>query len=185
MELPANANVIDKYKWDRLTKWTTELIKEDLQRTAFPYAVGMENLLGDFNLSCVIRSANALGAKEVFYIGNKHYDRRGTVGTHHYTNVVHIKKHEQLLQLKEKYEIVGVENTISGAISLDSVEYNKPVLFLLGEEGIGLTQEAINICDRFVYIQQYGSVRSLNAAVAGSIIMNDFVTKYISKKSCF
>jgi len=183
MELPPNANVIDKYKWDRLTKWTTELVKEDLQRTAFPYAVGMENLLGDFNLSSVIRSANAFGAKEVYYIGNKHYDRRGTVGTHHYTNVIHLKKHEQLLELKKKYEIVGVENTVTGAISLDRIEYNKPVLFLLGEEGVGLTQEAIDICDRFVYIQQYGSVRSLNAAVAGSIIMNDFVAKYVNKSS--
>jgi tRNA G18 (ribose-2'-O)-methylase SpoU len=180
-----NRNITDFYKHDRLTKWTTELIKKDLQSKAFPYAVAMENLLGDFNLSSVIRSANGFNAKEVYYIGNKHYDRRGTVGTHHYTDVIHLKKHEQLLELKEKYEIVGVENTIAGAIRLDRIEYTKPVLFLLGEEGVGLTQEAIEICDRFVFIQQYGSVRSLNAAVAGSIIMNDFVTKYTNNNLNF
>jgi tRNA G18 (ribose-2'-O)-methylase SpoU len=39
----------------------------------------------------------------------------------------------------------------------------------------------LELCDKFVYIEQYGSVRSLNAAVASSIAMNDFVMK-VSKK---
>jgi tRNA G18 (ribose-2'-O)-methylase SpoU len=176
--LPTNANVIDKYKNDRLTRWTTELVKKDLQQKAFPYAVLMENFAGDFNISSVIRSANAFNAKAVYYLGHKHYDRRGTVGTHHYTDVVHLKNREQILDLKREYEIVGIENTVEGAIALGDAEFSKPVIFILGEEGIGITPETMAICDRFIYIPQFGSVRSLNAAVAGSIIMNDFVTKY-------
>ena len=61
----------DKYK--KLTKWTTELIKDDLKKNAFPFAVLMENFMGDFNIGTVIRSANAFGASEVFYLGD---DRR-------------------------------------------------------------------------------------------------------------
>ena len=47
----ANLNVSDRYKNDRHTAWTVDLIKRDLQKTAFPFAVMMENWAGDFNLS--------------------------------------------------------------------------------------------------------------------------------------
>jgi tRNA G18 (ribose-2'-O)-methylase SpoU len=176
-----NLNVSDKYKFDRLTKWTKELIREDVQKNSFPYAVAMENWQGDFNLSSVIRNSNAFGAREVFYLGNKHYDRRGTVGTHHYTRVNHLQSIQELINLKDKYTIVGVENTVDGAVELDKFEFPDNPLFLFGEEGVGLTPESMAICDKFVYIAQYGSVRSLNAAVASGIIMNAYVSKIASK----
>jgi len=173
-----NRNIIDKYKYDRLTKWSTELIKKDLQQKAFPYAVLMENFTGDFNIGTVIRSANAFNARAVYYLGNKHYDRRGCVGTHHYTDVIHLKTRDNLLQLKEQYEFVALENTVPSAVALVDAKYSRPPLFILGEEGVGITEETLQLCEKCVYIPQYGSVRSLNAAVAGSIIMNDFVAKY-------
>ena len=183
MEVPGiqNWNVIDKYKNDRLTKWNKELIKKDLKQKAFPYAILMENFLGDFNIGTVIRSANAFNASAVYYLGNKHYDRRGTVGTHNYTDVIHLKTRDELLKLKENYEFVALENTVPSAITLANAEYSRSPLFILGEEGVGITQETLELCDRFVFIPQFGSVRSLNAAVAGSIIMNDYVTKYNNK----
>lgn len=181
--LPPNANVIDKYKKDRLTKWTTELVKKDLQAKAFPYAVLMENFAGDFNISTVVRNANAFNARRVYYLGNKHYDRRGTVGTHHYTDVVHLKTREELIKLKEEYTLVGVENSVSNAISLDKFEWSSNALLIIGEEGVGITPETLVLCDAFVYIPQFGSVRSLNAGVASGIVMNDFVTKIGAKNA--
>jgi len=176
-----NRNVLDKYKNDRLVKWTTELIKQDLQSKAFPYAVLMENFQGDFNLSSVIRSANAFNGREVFFLGNKDWDRRGTVGTHHYTSVKRLKTREDLVKLKETYTLVALENTVPSSVDLANFEWPSNPLIVLGEEGVGITPETLSICDAFVYISQFGSVRSLNAAVAGSIAMNDFVTKYNRK----
>lgn len=176
-----NLNVSDKYKLDRLTKWTKELVREDVQKNAFPYAVAMENWLGDFNLSSCLRNANAFGAREFFYVGNKHYDRRGAVGTQHYTSVIHLRNVDELLKLKDKYTLVGVENTVPNAVELAKFEWPNNPLFIFGEEGVGLTPETISVCDQFIYINQYGSVRSLNAAVASGIIMNAFVSQYTSK----
>lgn len=119
-----NRNILDKYKNDRFTKWSTELIKKDLQSKSFPYAVLMENFAGDFNIGTVIRSANAFNARAVYYLGRKHYDRRGTVGTHNYTDVIHLKTRDQLLKLKEDYELVAVENTVPSAVSLDRAKYD-------------------------------------------------------------
>jgi tRNA G18 (ribose-2'-O)-methylase SpoU len=176
-----NRNIIEKYKNDRLTKWTTELIKKDLQSKAFPYAVVMENFAGDFNISTVIRNANAFNARCMYYLGNKHYDRRGTVGTHHYTDVIRLKTREELLKLKEEYTFVGVENSVPNAMPLAEFKWPSNTLLIIGEEGVGITPETLALCDHCVYIPQFGSVRSLNAGVASGIVMNDLVTKIGSK----
>jgi len=181
MYIPPNANVIDKYKWDRLTKWTTELVKEDLQKTAFPYAVMMENFAGDFNIGTVIRNANAFNAKEVFYLGMRHYDKRGTVGTHHYTNITHIRSADELSKLKEYYTFVGIENSVAGAMPVAEFKWPNNTLLIIGEEGVGITPETLALCDHYVYIPQFGSVRSLNAGVASGIVMCDLVTKIQQK----
>jgi tRNA G18 (ribose-2'-O)-methylase SpoU len=176
-----NRNIIDSYKNDRLIKWTTELIRQDLQSKAFPYAVLMENFQGDFNLSSVIRSTNAFNGREVFFLGSKQWDRRGTVGTHHYTDVKRLKNRDELLKLKDTYTFVALENTVPASVALHDFEWPRNPLLILGEEGVGITPETLALCDHFVFIPQFGSVRSLNAAVAGSIAMNDFVTKHNKK----
>jgi tRNA G18 (ribose-2'-O)-methylase SpoU len=178
-----NYNIVDKYKHDRLTQWTTELIKKDLQQKSFPFAVMMENLVGDFNLSSVLRSCNAMNGREMFYLGRKQYDRRGTVGTHHYTDIINLKDRGELIKLKERYTFVALENSVPQAESIYNFEWPENPLIIIGEEGVGITQETLSICDRYVYIPQYGSVRSMNAAVAGSIAMNDFLMKYHKKNT--
>jgi tRNA G18 (ribose-2'-O)-methylase SpoU len=180
--LPDNRNIVDKYKYDRLTKWTTEMIKGDLQKSAFPCAVLMENFMGDFNIGTVVRNANAFNMREVYYLGMKHYDRRGTVGTHHYTDVVHLKDRSELERLKEKYVLVGLENSVETCVPMVDFEWPDNALIIVGEEGVGITPETIEICDKFVFIPQYGSVRSLNAGVASGIAMNDYVMKYTLNK---
>jgi tRNA G18 (ribose-2'-O)-methylase SpoU len=176
-------NVSDRYKNDRHIRWTVDLIKQDLQQKAFPYAVCMENFQGDFNLSSVIRGCNAFNGKEMFYLGKKDWDRRGTVGTHHYTSVNRLKTREDLLKLKDTYTFVALENSVPGAVKMDSFEWPENPLIIIGEEGVGITPETLELCDHFVYIPQFGSVRSLNAAVAGSIAMYDFTTKYNKRMS--
>ena len=73
-----NRNVTDFYKDHRLTKWTTELIKKDLKEKSFPFAVMMENLQGDFNLSCCLRSCNSMNGSEMFYLGKKNHSNQQT-----------------------------------------------------------------------------------------------------------
>ena len=177
-----NRNIVDRYKHDRLVKWTTEMIKSDLQQKSFPFAVMMENFVGDFNLSSVLRSCNAMNGREMFYLGRKQYDRRGTVGTHHYTDLINVKTREEFLKLKERYTFVALENSVPQAEAIYDFAWPENPLIIIGEEGVGITSETLALCDKFVYIPQYGSVRSMNAAVAGSIAMNDFVAKYVKNK---
>jgi tRNA G18 (ribose-2'-O)-methylase SpoU len=167
-------NVIDEYK-----SLSQQEIKEKIIAKQLPFAVMMENWQGDFNLATVIRNANAMGAQKVFYLGaQKGYDRRGTTGTHHYTDVVFLPNIEELKALKSEYKtFIGVEQ-VENSINLPNFQWpTEKFLILLGEEGCGLTQNAIKLCDQFVEIKQIGSVRSLNAGVASGIVMYDILSK--------
>src|ERR1700722_14124240 len=68
-------NVQDHFK-DK----TTEEIRQTLRETASPFSILIENVIGDFNISTVIRNANGFNAREVFYIGERRFDRRGCCG---------------------------------------------------------------------------------------------------------
>jgi tRNA G18 (ribose-2'-O)-methylase SpoU len=166
-------NVVDKYK-----NWSTESIKKDLQRNANPFAVCMEHWSGDYNISTLIRNANAFNAEEVFYIGKKRWDRRGAVGTHNYTPLTYLKSYKDLASLKEKYTIIGIDNNLPKTKKLDQFDWkvlDKPPLMIFGEEKTGLSKEALKICHLLLEIPQYGSVRSLNVGTSSGVLMYDFV----------
>ena len=46
---------------------------------------------------------------------------------------------------------------------------------IFGEEGTGLTQQAIQMCHILVEIPQYGSVRSLNVGTSSGVLLYDYV----------
>src|ERR1017187_7965542 len=100
---------------DNLKSMSVEEIKENYADHCIKAAVGMSHTQGDFNLSCFIRAANFFGFKESFYVGGKKgYDRRGTVGTHHYIPVIFIKTEEEFLNIiDKKYSLVCIENNLS------------------------------------------------------------------------
>jgi tRNA G18 (ribose-2'-O)-methylase SpoU len=165
-------NVIDEFK-----SYSEEEIKNILQATAFQYAVCFENVINDFNIASSIRNANAFNAKEVFYIGDKRFDRRGMQGVHNYMNIKWLSSIDEFLKLKTTYKIVGFDN-IPGAIPMSQYNWSPNTLIVFGSEGVGLTDFMKSMCDEFVYIEQYGSVRSLNVATASGIAMNDIVQSF-------
>ena len=146
----------------------------------------MEHWQGDFNISTLIRNSNAFNARGVYYLGKKRFDRRGTVGSHHYMDVIYLDGgYNQLVDLKKEYTIIGVDNNVSNTHKLgkfDWLSLKKPPLMLFGEEGTGLTDKALKIVDYCVEIPQYGSVRSLNAGTSSGILMYDFVQSLENSK---
>ena len=162
---------------DRFKDKPDEEIKSELQRTAFPYAVCMENFIGDFNFGTLVRNANAFNAKEVFYVGDKKWDRRGAQGSYNYIDVQWISDVEQLVKLHDRYIFVGIDN-VHGAIPIHSFVMPENSLFIFGSEGTGLTPAMQKICQHMVMIPMFGSVRSLNCGTASGIVMHEYVRRF-------
>lgn len=169
-------NIIDYYHY-----WTTDAIKADLDTKRNNFSILCANVAGDFNIGTVIRCGNAFLAKEVIIYGRKKFDRRGTVGTHNYENFKHVRTVDELSDLRNNYlkdsVLIGMDN-ISGAKVINDYQWpNKHFVLCLGEEQLGIPDEIKAICNDFVYIKQYGSVRSLNVGVAAGIAMYDIAGK--------
>lgn len=169
-------NIVDKYKG-----WETDLIRESVISNTFPYSVCMVNLNYDFNFATVVRNANAFGAKKVYYVSeSKKLDRRGMVGTNHYTSIHHLRNINDLLDHSGTYNRVAVE-VVDRATPLDEFVWPENPVMIFGSEGMGLSKEVLDFCPFKTYIPMYGSVRSLNTACASAIVMADFVRKYERK----
>lgn len=165
---------------DHLKTKTEDEIKEFLKQTAHPFGVCFEHWIGDFNMGTGVRNANAFGAQEVFYIGDKKWDKRAAVGVYNYTEVQWIPTVEHLKKLKDKYVFVAIDN-VTGARSIHNYRWPRNALMVFGEEGTGLTLEMQELCDEIVEIPMYGSVRSLNCGTASGIVMYDYVKKLENK----
>ena len=141
----------------------------------------MMHVSGDFNLSTLVRNANFFGFKESLYVGcKKQWDRRGAVGTHHYTDLTHIKTEEELIKYVNDngYTLIAVENNIpkysdeTVSIFNQWVFHNidKP-MFLFGEEKHGISDYILDNASTIITIPAYGSVRSLNVGTTSGIVM--------------
>ena len=176
-------NVVDKYK-----SMTDEQIRRDLAENKNPIAVCMEHWRGDFNIGTLIRNANAFNVEKVFYLGKRKIDRRGAVGTHHYVDIVHMSGVVcDLVDLKEQYTFIAIDNNIPNTEKLDEFSWNtleKPPLVFFGEEGYGLTQEVLDLCDYRVEIEQYGSVRSLNVGTSSGLVLYE-LSRHLKNSKVF
>ena len=176
-------NVIDKYK-----SMTDDQIREDLSKNKNPIAVCMEHWNGDFNIATLIRNANAFNVEKVFYLGKKKIDRRGTVGTHHYVDIIYMSDGvRELVDLKEHYTFVAIDNNIPNTEKLHKFSWNKlekPPLVFFGEEGTGLTSEVLDLCDYRVEIEQYGSVRSLNVGTSSGLVLYE-LSRHLENSTIF
>lgn len=168
--MPETRNIIDYYHY-----WKTDAIKADLDTKRHPFAVLVSNLQNDFNIGTVVRNANAFLSKEVIVYGRKHWDRRGAVGTQNYESFSHVRTADDLDSISG-YTWVAIDN-IDGAVPMDSYEWPDNSLLCFGQEQIGLPGEVISRCKDIVYIQQFGSVRSLNVGCASAIAMYDWTSK--------
>lgn len=179
---PSETKVTDGFSYlfnvrDQFKPMQKEEIVKYLQETASGFAVCMAHVEYDFNIAGVIRAANNFNANEIFYFGTKKFDRRGACGCYNYNPFQYLKTYEEFIALKEKYTFIGFETGGTPLVSFDWKVCNKPPMIIVGSENLGIPEEIMKTCEYMVEIPSLGSVRSLNAAVASSIAMYDFIAK--------
>jgi tRNA G18 (ribose-2'-O)-methylase SpoU len=79
----------------------------------------------------------------------------------------------------EKLPIIAIDN-VPGSVLIETFALPKRCVLLFGQEGPGLSPEAIAASDAVVEISQFGSTRSINASAAAAIAMHAWVTQHVS-----
>jgi tRNA G18 (ribose-2'-O)-methylase SpoU len=73
--------------------------------------------------------------------------------------------------------IVAIDN-VPGSVPIESFALPEACILLFGQEGPGLSPEAVDAADAVVEITQYGSTRSLNASAAAAVAMHAWITQH-------
>lgn len=142
------------------------------------FAVGIENGKFKVNVGTLWRSANIFGAAFIFTIG-KRYDGQASdtmkswkhIPLLHFDTLADFGRH-----IPRGASIVGIEMHPL-ATTLAEHEHPERAVYLLGSEDVGLSQEAVDLCDSLI---QLPGERSMNVSVAGSIAMYDRITRKTS-----
>lgn len=168
-------NVIDRFRY-----WKMQAIVEELDTTRHPFHVAIENWQHDMNIGSIVRSANAFGANTVHIVGRKRWNRRGAMVTDRYQHVVH---HETIADFaawagETGLPILAIDN-VPGCVPIEETALPERCVFLFGQEGPGLTQEAIDASEQVIEITQFGSTRSINASAAAAVTMHDWVLQHV------
>ncbi len=171
-------NVTDEYRY-----WTMEAIVADLDTKRHDFHVAIENWQHDLNIGSIVRTANAFAARTVHIVGRRRWNKRGAMVTDRYQHVLHHPTIDEFVAWchAEKLPIIGVDN-VPGSVPIESVGLPSACVLLFGQEGPGLSPEAIQASDRVVEITQYGSTRSLNASAAAAIIMHSWIREHVAPK---
>ena len=156
-----------------------EAIVADLDERRHPFHVAVENWQHDLNIGSIVRSANAFLAEAVHIVGRRRWNRRGAMVTDRYQHVVHHDDVSSLLAWARDrgLPVLAVDN-VEGSTPIDSTVLPERCVLLFGQEGPGLSPEALAAAELVVEVAQYGSTRSINAAAAAAVVMHTWLVQH-------
>jgi tRNA G18 (ribose-2'-O)-methylase SpoU len=77
-----------------------------------------------------------------------------------------------------KLPIIAIDN-VPGCKKIEQYELPENCVLLFGQEGPGLSEEAIKASKVVLEISQFGSTRSINASAAAAIAMHSWITTHV------
>ena len=153
-----------------------EIVQRAEARGEKPLILLLDGIEDPQNLGALVRTAECAGVHGV--VIPKHHAASVTSAvvkasagaTEHMamsevTNIVNT-----LDELKERgFWTAGV--ALEGDIPYTAFDYTTPAAIVVGSEGKGIRRLVREHCDRLVRIPMYGAIESLNASVAGGLVM--------------
>ncbi len=135
------------------------------------YAV-LDNLRSAFNVGSIIRTADCALVGKVYFCGytahppHKKLDKTSLGALPYVPWAYHPTVADALSELKQmNIPIVALELTNRSDLIWD-VSFPMPVALVLGNEALGVSQDALNMADQVVEVPMLGYKNSLNVAVA-------------------
>jgi 23S rRNA (guanosine2251-2'-O)-methyltransferase len=174
------AQVSEYSYWD-----LDELIAETKKKDEDPFFIILDEINDPHNLGAIIRTADAVGAHGVII------PKRRSVNV----TPVAIKASAGAIEYVPVCKVTNIVNTIKrlkeeglwiAAVDMDGDAFYKqnmkgPLGLVIGSEGYGISRLVKENCDFNVSMPMVGHVTSLNASVAGSIILYEVLKQRIGK----
>ncbi len=130
------------------------------------------------NLGTLVRSADAFGATGLVVTGHAAdpYDPRAvrsSTGSLFALTVVRAPSHREVLAWARPRDVTVVGTDETGDVDARTADLRGPLVVVVGNETAGMTAAWREACDPLIAIATAGSASSLNAATAGSIVLEE------------
>lgn len=133
------------------------------------------------NLGTIIRSAVAFDI-DTIVLGDNTVDLynekvlRATQGLIFHTNIIRRNLNTFIKELKHNnYQIMGTR--VTHGVPVEDLEIQDKFAFIMGNEGNGVDEELLELCDDYIYIPMNANCESLNVGVATGIILYELKSK--------
>ncbi|MCF7823077.1 MAG: RNA methyltransferase [Candidatus Marinimicrobia bacterium] len=157
------------------------------KRPRMPVVAMFDNIRSMFNVGSMFRTADAAWLEEIVIGGFTASPPRKEIaktalGAEYSVPWRYVPKAVDALKaLKQKgYVAVALEHTTQSR-SYTQVEYDFPLIFVVGNEGVGIQDEIVSECDFAVELPQNGMKSSMNVAVAFGIMLFELRRQWDSR----
>jgi len=162
------------------------LFKEILSMRTRYISVVLEDIYKSHNASAVLRTCDAFGVQDVHIIENRNQfelSTNVTIGSDKWLSINKYNESEQntietFNRLREQgYRIVATTPHFRSSNLQEFDLGEAKVALVFGSELKGLSEEALNNADEFLYIPMVGFSESLNISVSAAVILNNLSCK--------
>lgn len=164
-----------------------DILKAAEEKGEAPFLVLLDELEDPHNLGALLRTADATGVHGILIPKRRSVSLNATVaktsaGAVEYVPVARIGNIAQTLKkLKEKgFWVAGAD--MDGEKAYYEADLTGPLVLVVGSEGRGMSRLTKEACDFIVSMPMVGRINSLNASVAGSILMYESMRQRLAKK---
>jgi len=146
-----------------------------LRRSEPALILALDEVQDVHNLGSLIRTAEAVGAHGLLIPDRRAAPitaavRKASAGAVAHMAVARGNLPDMLDRLRSRgMSTVGLDG--GGTVAWTDVDLTQPVVIVVGGEGRGLRRVVQRRCDVLAYLPMHGRIGSLNAAVAGSIVL--------------
>ena len=153
-----------------------DILDDAKKKGEAPFIIILDELEDPHNLGSIIRTAETCGVHGIIIPKRRNVGVTPTVYKSSVGAVEHVKIakvtniNNTIDELKEQgIWVYGAD--IEGREYSYEVDFSGPCALIIGSEGRGISKLTLKKCDKLVRIPMIGKINSLNASVAGGIMM--------------
>jgi len=141
-----------------------------------PFLIILDGIKDGYNLGSILRTSDASGVHGVVIpkrraVGLTPLVSKASAGAVEYVPVARVTNITQTVEYLKSKNIWIVGTDLSGGQPFYESDLTGPLALVIGSEGEGMSRLVSEKCDFTVKIPMKGQISSLNAAVAGAVVM--------------
>ncbi|MBI3485503.1 RNA methyltransferase [Candidatus Daviesbacteria bacterium] len=157
-----------------------ERIEKVMQTRRADLALVLENLAEDLNISAILRTAESFGVGKICVIHAEgklpKISKNTSSGASKWLDVKNFTSLKKCINelKKDRFKIIAALVDPDAKVLWEQ-KFNGKIAILVGNEALGMSEEAKKLVDENIYLPMFGLTESLNVSVAAAIFLYEVI----------